>query len=98
MFDDARGWFVTSVPAIFTQDPDMRELFGPLDAARITATDTDDGMIRVDWVGEGSDEAAIAAAAALASDPQLPDAFCARPMLKEMIEQSRQWLPQFKLD
>lgn len=62
--ENVRGWFITSVPAIFTQDQDMRELFGPLDAARITATDTDtdDGMLRLDWVGQGSDEAAIAAA------------------------------------
>lgn len=60
--ENVRGWFITSVPAIFTQEQEMRELFGPLDAARITATDTDDGMIRVDWVGEGNDEAAIAAA------------------------------------
>jgi alpha-galactosidase len=37
------------------------------------------------------------AVAALASDPQLPDAFCARPMLLEMMKQTKKWLPQFDL-
>ena len=32
---------------------------------------------------------------ALASDPLVPNADLARPMLTEMIDATREWLPQF---
>ena len=38
---------------------------------------------------------AALAVAALASDPQLTDPISAKPMVHQMLERSRQWLPQF---
>jgi len=61
-----RGWFITSVPPLFLMEDEMAEIFGPLDAARITATDAEDGkeLIELNWFGEGRDEAEVAAAVA----------------------------------
>lgn len=59
-----RGWFITSVPPLFLMEDEMAEIFGPLDAARITATDAEDGkeLIELNWFGEGRDEAEVAGA------------------------------------
>lgn len=60
----ARAWFITSVPPVLMQDNEFEEIFGPLEAARIVATDAEDGkdLIEIQWVGEGKDEAEVAAA------------------------------------
>lgn len=89
-----RGWFITSVPPMFTQDNDMAEIFGPLEAARITATDAEDGkdLIEVSWVGEGKDEAQIVAAVEILNGhlaegrAEIRQEFQAEPEMREMMQ------------
>ena len=52
-------WAAMQVTQMMKDEPEVREVFGAFDAARATATRDTEGMLDIQWVGEGKDAAAI---------------------------------------
>jgi len=61
-------WAAMQVTQMMREERDVREVFGAFDAARATAVSDAEGAYDIQWVGEGSDEAAVGKAAAFFSE------------------------------
>ena len=56
-------WAAMKVSKVMKEEAEFRELFGAFDAARASAVRDTEGMLNVQWVGEGADEASVKKAA-----------------------------------
>jgi hypothetical protein len=57
--DKADIWAAMKVTPLMKQERELAEVFGAFDAARASATRDTEGMMDIQWVGEGSDADAI---------------------------------------
>lgn len=58
--DKADIWAAMEVTQMMKDEPDVREVFGAFDAARATAIRDTEGMLDIQWVGEGRNDAEVA--------------------------------------